>query len=193
MCTTDDLTLKFWGATMKWKLKKKQTWNWKWTAFLAGLGAGTAIGMVVAPKRGAELRDDLQAFARDSYEQGRHRIEPMLDMAREKVQPAVDELRNRIEPVLDDIDESVSRVLAQATEVRDSVADKVSDMRANFGNGGLMSILNEWSHEKLIEIDGIGPVLASKIIHRRPYESEQELIDSKELPPSAIESLRKAA
>ena len=48
-------------------------------------------------------------------------------------------------------------------------------------------------HERLIEIDGIGPVLASKIIQNRPYESEQELIESKELPPSAIESLRKAA
>jgi len=180
---------------MKWtklKLKRKRSWNWKLTAFFAGLGAGTAIGMVVAPKRGAELREDLQAFARDSYEQGRERIEPMLDMAREKVQPAVDDLRNRIEPVLDDIDESVSRVLAQASDVQDSLADKVSDMRANFGSG-LMSILNEWPHERLIEIDGIGPVLATKIIQHRPYDSEAALIDSKQLPPSAIESLRKAA
>jgi gas vesicle protein len=191
MFTSRHLTLTFGAITMKW-------------TFFAGLGAGAAIGMMVAPKRGAELRNDFRDFARDSYEQGREKLEPLIeqarqkvqpvmDQAREKVQPAVNEARQRVEPVLNDISQSVDRVMAQASDVRDRVVDTASDLRHKVANGGLMSILNEWPHERLIEIDGIGPVLATKIIQHRPYESEDALINSKELPPSAIESLRKAA
>lgn len=160
--------------------------------------------MLIAPKRGEELRQDLQDFARDSYEQGRERLEPVIEQARQKVQPLVDqardkiepainEARQRVEPVMADISQSVDRVMAQAADVRDRLEENVSDLAKRVGNGGLMSILNEWPHERLIEIDGIGPVLATKIIQHRPYESEEALINSKELPPSAIESLRKAA
>jgi gas vesicle protein len=56
-----------------------------------------------------------------------------------------------------------------------------------------LEIINEWPEERLIAIRGIGPVLASKIIKNRPYEQEEDLIGSKELPPSAIEALRKAS
>ena len=60
-------------------------------------------------------------------------------------------------------------------------------------SGNLLDIINEWPEERLIEIDGIGPVLAGKIIKNRPYESETDLINSKELPPSAIKALRNAS
>ncbi len=164
----------------------------KWT-FLAGLGAGAAIGMLVAPKRGAELRDDIRDLAVDTYEQGRERVETTIGQARQRVQPAINQARERIEPFMEDVSQSVDRVMAQASDVRDRVMDQASDLSRRMGNGGLMSILNEWPHDKLIEIEGIGPVLATKIIQHRPYESEEALLNSKELPPSAIESLRKAA
>ena len=185
----------------------------KWS-FFAGLGVGTAIGMLVAPKAGAELRDDLQEYARESYEQGRERLQPAIEQAHEKVQPVADQARQKLEPVvnqvrekvepamnearekaqpmIDNIRESVDSVMAQGSSVRDRVADESANSLSG-ANGDLLTILNEWPHERLIEIDGIGPVLATRIIQHRPYRSEQELIDSKELPPSAIESLRKAA
>ena len=153
----------------------------KWT-FFAGLGVGAAVGMIFAPKAGAELRQDMQEFALDSYERGRERLDPVVDKARQRVEPVVGRVR-----------EQVDAAMSQATDVRDRAADKVDDWKQKISSGGLMSILNEWPHDRLIEIEGIGPVLASKIIQHRPYESEQALIDSKELPPSAIESLRKAA
>ena len=175
----------------------------KWT-FLAGLGAGATIGMLVAPRRGSELRNDIRDFATDTYQQGREHVEatidqvrqrvrPVMDEGREAIEPSADQLRKRAQPVMRDISQSVDRVLAQAADVTDRVDDGASDLEKRIGNGGLMSILNEWPHEKLVEIDGIGPVLATKIIQHRPYESEEALLNSKELPPSAIESLRKAA
>lgn len=171
----------------------------KWT-FLAGLGAGAAIGMMWAPKSGAELRSDIQEFARESYDQGRERLQPVVerlqpvvDQAREKLQPAIDNAREQAKPMMDEIRQRVDTVMAQASDVRDRVVEKASEVKDGVTDGGLMAILNDWPHERLIEIDGIGPVLANKIIQHRPYESEEALMASKQLPPSAIESLRKAA
>ena len=96
--------------------------------------------------------------------------------------------RENLEQVLDRGRERLERAVAEG---REQVQKAVSE--AKTGNGGLLSVINEWRFEDLIEIDGIGPVLASKIIQRRPYKSEEDLIASKELPPSAIENFRKAA
>ena len=181
--------MKFKRITLK---KKKNTIQPAWT-FFAGLGIGAALGMLIAPKSGAELRDELGEYARDAYEQGREKVQPVIDQAREKVQPAVDHVRERVQPLMDQVAQGVNSVMTQAASVRDRVVDKAADVKERVINGGLLSILNEWPHERLIEIDGIGPVLASKIIQNRPYDSEQQLIDLKALPPSAIESLRKAA
>lgn len=172
--------------------KKKKTTQPAWT-FFAGLGIGAAIGMLIAPKPGADLRDDLEEYAREAYEQGRNQVQPVLAQAREKVQPAVDLARQRIEPLMDQVAQGVDSVMVQASSVRDRVVDKAAEIKEHATNGSLLAILNEWPHERLIEIDGIGPVLANKIIQHRPYQSEQQLIDLKALPPSAIESLRKAA
>jgi gas vesicle protein len=187
----------------QWAAKKAKKWNPKWNArksreswfgvswkFFAGLGIGAAIGMVFAPKSGAELRDDLQGFARDSFEQGRERLHETVD-------PVVAQARERLEPVVDSIGESVQSAKeelgSRASRIRDRVAEEAASVKEQVLHRGLLAILNEWPHERLIEINGIGPVLASKIIQHRPYESEEELLSAKYLPPSAIESLRKAA
>ena len=175
----------------------------KWT-FFAGLGAGAALGMLVAPKSGSELRGDIQEFARDSYEQGRERLQPVIDQAREKVEPivnqarekvepVVNQARERVEPLMNQVRERIDTLTTQASSVADRVVDQASDLKERLMNGSLLSIINEWPHDRLIAIDGIGPVLAQKIIQHRPYRSEQDFIDMKELPPSAIENLRKAA
>lgn len=183
-----------------WKTKRSSA---KWP-FFAGLGAGAALGMLIAPKSGSELRGDLQDFARDSYEQGRERLQPVIDQTREKLEPVVNEARQRVEPVINNareragavaeqVRQGMDSVSAQAASVRDRVMDKASDLKERVTNGGLLAILNDWPHERLIEIEGIGPVLATRIIQHRPYKSEQEFTDLKDFPPSAIENLKKAA
>jgi gas vesicle protein len=163
-------------AAKKWEARSKKTHrfgvSWK---FFAGMGIGAAIGMLIAPKSGAELRDDLEDLALDSFEQGRERLQAT------------------VEPLVDSVSESVEEVSARAARIHKDVARKAADLKEQVLHSGLLAILNEWPHERLIEIDGIGPVLASKIIQHRPYESEAALLSAKYLPPSAIESLRKAA
>jgi gas vesicle protein len=162
----------------------------KWP-FLAGLGVGAAVGIFVAPKSGAELRGDIEEAARTSYEQGRDKLQSLLEEAHRRMQPAMDAARERIEPFVDSAREQVATIVEESMDEVSNARDRVAEA---VGEGGsLMAILNEWPHDRLIEIDGIGPVLASKIIQHRPYKSEEELVESKHLPPSAIESLREAA
>lgn len=173
----------------------------KWT-FYAGLGVGTAIGMLIAPKSGYEVRNDIGEFARNSLnrenlnemvEQGRERLDRAMEQGREQVQ----QVRDRVEPSIDKAKERarevVEPVVQKLKESYDQAAERAADLKEKTIGAGLLTILNEWSFEKLIAIDGIGPVLASKVIQHRPYESEEQLADLKDLPPSAIENLRKAA
>jgi gas vesicle protein len=161
-------------------------------AFLSGLGLGAALGILMAPKSGRETRNDISDLARNSYEGGRDRFQELLERAHDRMQPVVDKARQGIDAVRDRVQPVTDQVIEKASDMREQVKDTVSDITHSAGNS-LMSVLNDWPHERLIEIDGIGPVLASKIIQHRPYESEQDLIESKQLPPSAIESLRNAA
>jgi len=150
----------------------------KWT-FFAGLGAGAAIGMLIAPKSGVELREDLTDFAKENL--NREKLDSLVDEARQRVEPVVHSVRDRVQPVVDQARESVSSAV-------DSVKTHASRM-----NGSFLDVINDWAYDRLIAIDGIGPVLATKIIQGRPYTSEEQLVEAKTLPPSAIESLRKAA
>ncbi len=150
----------------------------KWT-FFAGLGAGAAIGMLIAPKSGVELRDDITDFAKENL--NREKLDSFVYEARQRVEPVVNNVRDRVQPVVDQARESVS-----------SAADSLKQQASKLGSS-FMDIINEWPHDRLIAIDGIGPVLATKIIQGRPYTSEEQLVEAKTLPPSAIESLSKAA
>lgn len=135
--------------------------------------------MVLAPKPGVELRDDIQEFAKENL--NREKLESLAEEGRQRIQPMVDEARQRVEPLVNETRERVK-----------STADSVKRQASRTG-GSFLVLINEWPHERLIEIDGIGPVMAMKIIQGRPYKTEEDLTDTKMLPPSAIESLRRAA
>jgi DNA uptake protein ComE-like DNA-binding protein len=137
--------------------------------------------MVVAPKSGAETREDLLDGAKSRLNDARSSIEPYVEKARQTVEPALQQVRERAEPLVE-----------KGRETLSTAGERISESAKSLSRG-LMSILNEWPHERLIEIEGIGPILATKIIQNRPYESEDDLLNSKALPPSAIENLKRAS
>jgi gas vesicle protein len=53
-------------------------------------------------------------------------------------------------------------------------------------------VLNSISREELMNVDGIGPVLADKIISNRPYSSAQELLERRILPQNTFAELQRA-
>ena len=62
-------------------------------SFLIGLGAGAALGLLVAPKRGEETRTDLRRGA----QQGRERIARNVGELRDAAGEALDRSREAIE------------------------------------------------------------------------------------------------
>jgi gas vesicle protein len=71
---------------------------------LIGLGVGAALGLLLAPKTGRQLRKDL----RRSYDDALETVSDWSDEARDRIKDAVDksadfadELRSKAEPVRD--------------------------------------------------------------------------------------------
>lgn len=146
-------------------------------AFLTGLSIGAALGFLYAPKSGRETRQQFRRSANRRANEIGERLESLTRPVSRHARRAGSQ-RSARGPATEFYRASGSQTQAGTVEPRKSV---------NF-----LDIVNEWPVERLIEIDGIGPVLAGKIIKNRPYESETDLIDSKELPPSAIKALRNA-
>jgi gas vesicle protein len=74
------------------------------TFLLIGLGAGAALGLLLAPKSGRQLRKDL----RRSYDGALETVSDWTDEAKDRFEDAVekgadfaDELRTRAEPLTD--------------------------------------------------------------------------------------------
>ena len=151
-------------------------------AFLAGLGIGAAVGVLIAPKSGEETRRELLDMANERYEGARQRIDNTISTAKEQVNDRISEAKEKISDAADQLSDTKDRLVRKAERQYHAVMDR-----------SILSILNDWTEERLIEINGIGPVLAGKIIQNRPYRAESDLVESKILPPSAIEALRKAS
>ena len=144
-------------------------------SFLAGLGIGALIGVAFAPKPGEQTRRDL------------------VEGANQRFGTIKDDLNQHLDEFKDSAGESISNIKEQVGQRVSSVRESVSAVSEKLSGNSLLAIINDWPQERLIEIDGIGPVLASKIIENRPYKADTDLLESKILPPSAIEALRKAA
>jgi DNA uptake protein ComE-like DNA-binding protein len=152
-------------------------------AFLVGLGLGALVGVAYAPRAGSETRRDLEERARQSLDGANERVDAIrerLSSARSRVTSAAQEMKRGVQ--------SMGQPGSGTGKERHAKASG-----AGSGRSTLLTIINDWPEERLIAIHGIGPVLASKIIRNRPYEQEEDLVESKELPPSAIEALRRAS
>ena len=108
---------------------------------LMGAAAGVGIGMLLAPRSGAESRamaadamNDAWDSAMDTYEQGAKTVKdtvngfrPQVDVATDELRAKVDAARERMEQVRSSLSESVSSSAAQ-------VADAVQAVSAQVGN-----------------------------------------------------------
>ncbi|HZU44684.1 MAG TPA: hypothetical protein VE994_18545 [Terriglobales bacterium] len=135
--------------------------------FLIGLGLGIAAGTMIAPASGDESRARVRGRAQQIF----HRVRRRVNRGWQKAAMAGDVVRSI---------RSRSR-----TERRDANA---GDDRET----GSATRLNTISREELLEIYGIGPVLADKIIQNRPYNRAEEVVERGILPQSTFGNLREA-
>ena len=58
-------------------------------------------------------------------------------------------------------------------------------------NPASASALNTATREQLLEVTGIGPVLAGRILQSRPYRYPEELVERGILPRSAFQRIKR--
>lgn len=130
-------------------------------AFLAGLGIGIVVGILFAPESGEVNRKNLGRLVTEwSENRGR----------------AIDESKNRFQ---------VQSTPSDDNDVDEGLSPRKEQARA--GSSDSADSINTMSREELMNVNGIGPVLANKIISSRPYSSRKELVDRGILPQSTFE------
>lgn len=135
--------------------------------FLIGFGVGLAAGTMIAPARGEQTREQLRGRAQDIL----RRVRGRADRAWQRAAMAGDVARSMRGP-------------------RRPKRSENAGWREERDNSGTR--LNSISREELLEVYGIGPVLADKIIQNRPYSRADEVVERGILPQSTFEKLREA-
>jgi gas vesicle protein len=95
--------------------------------FVLGGIVGAAVGILIAPKSGAETRAELG----ERSEALRLRAEEMAATVRERTGPAVSRVRDRVAPTVEEVRERVAPAVAG---VRERVAPAVEGVRERVGS-----------------------------------------------------------
>lgn len=100
--------------------------------FIAGVGIGTVIGMLLAPKKGSELRQDLKDKSQELYDKAQNMtkedIETLVNNTIEEIKQAIEEFD------LDEFKEATGAKLSNLKDKLEQLANliKSSDEYANF-------------------------------------------------------------
>ena len=135
--------------------------------FLVGLGVGTVIGLLIAPKKGSELREDIKRESLKTYDAlknlTKEDVEAMLGQTIESIKKSVDEFdmvefKESATTKLADLEEKLE---AFAKKVRESdqyaavsanVADLTSKVNAKVEEVVAKVKKSEFSKEDLVEL-----------------------------------------
>ena len=136
--------------------------------FLVGLGVGTVIGLLIAPKKGSELREDIKRESLKTYDAlknlTKEDVEAMLGQTIEVIKKTVDEFD------MDEFKDSATTKLAEleeqleafATQVRESdqyaavsanVADLTSKVNAKVEEVKAKVKKSEFTKKDLVELE----------------------------------------
>lgn len=140
--------------------------------FLAGFGIGFGAGVLIAPQRGRDTRDQIAAKAEEWFEAARDEAVNLAHNPGQLLGP----LRDRAS----ELNETVTATLQHGRE-----------LAGNIFEDGAASALNSASREQLLAVYGVGPVLAEKIISERPYRSFDDLLERNIVPQPVIENLKR--
>jgi len=143
--------------------------------FVGGLAIGWLVGLAIAPAKGDETRRRLRSEAEEWKRRAREQAERLKD----GFQEAFNEVRN--------ISRDMPELQSSRRATRGQRPSEDGNNQQWEAHGSPLSLLNHASREQLMNIKGIGPVLATRIMEGRPYESEDQVLENKDLPPSVFE------
>ncbi len=110
--------------------------NNRFSAFLTGGLIGLALGILFAPRRGQETRDQLRKKADDlieqgrgSYEEQRERVLEAVDVGREAALGRTEELKAKITQTKDKLKAQVDAVAESAREKISTATEKITEIK----------------------------------------------------------------
>jgi len=132
-------------------------------SFLAGIGLGFGVGLLLAPAAGSETRKKL--------------IETVSDQAQGSLEPIVSAVRESVGDLIDK-----AKTPDQQNAIGAAPADETSR---------ILAILNFGSKTRLMKVSGIGDATARRIIDGRPYNSADRLVEDGILSEVIMTALKK--
>ena len=143
-------------------------------AFVTGLTVGAAIGVLYAPDEGSKTRQRLR-------DQGNE----IAELARQQASELRKILGNPDRAI-----EKIKEISPAVGEAAEKAAGAARTVASKLGVG-TAALLNTAERERLMEVEGIGPVLADRIIEGRPYSAARELVERGILAESTFKTLER--
>ena len=140
-------------------------------AFLTGLGIGVGLGVVFAPDSGEATRKKVG-----------HRIS---DWSESLSRPA-----ENLKKATRCVGDRVSETAPNASETSSDLPPKKS-VDGESASSDIDELINTAGRQELMNVKGIGAVLADKIISGRPYSSRRDLLERGILPQSTFDELER--
>ncbi len=132
-------------------------------SFLVGLGIGVGLAMLLAPESGDRTR-------RKAWRSVTGRLDKLSQHA-----PFAGQA------------ETHSKLRSQEREQQDAPGSS----KKRQGRAGRSDSINSLSRDELMTVNGIGPVLADRIISGRPYSSTRDLVDRGIIAQGTLEELER--
>ena len=140
-------------------------------AFLTGLGIGVGLGVLFAPDSGEATRKKVG-----------HRIS---DWSESPSRPA-----ENLKKATRGVGDRVSETAPNASETSCDRPPKKS-VDGESASSDIDELINTAGRQELMNVKGIGTVLADKIISGRPYSSRRDLLERGVLPQSTFDELER--
>ena len=134
--------------------------------FLAGVGVGFGVGLMLAPEKGSATRKKMV----------------------EKFDRAADQLRESSAPMMGAVGEQIDRFVDARRE--SAQHDPIEENQPDEGER-VLEILNSASKTKLMSVSGIGDATARRIIEARPYSSPGQVVGDGILSEAIMTALKK--